>query len=101
MKYKTKALLREAAEKGSRNPFAGSRQEAADELERLLKESIKGQMVADVPVGAFLSAGIDSSTIVSLMQSLAPGKVRTFTIGMEEREYNEADAAERIAAQEK
>ena len=90
--------MREAAEKGSRNPFAGSRQEAADELERLLKESIKGQMVADVPVGAFLSAGIDSSTIVSLMQSLAPGKVRTFTIGMEEREYNEADAAERIAA---
>ena len=90
--------MREAAERGSRNPFAGSRQEAADELERLLKESIKGQMVADVPVGAFLSAGIDSSTIVSLMQSLAPGKVRTFTIGMEEREYNEADAAERIAA---
>ena len=75
--------MREAAERGSRNPFAGSRQEAADELERLLKESIKGQMVADVPVGAFLSAGIDSSTIVSLMQSLAPGKVRTFTIGME------------------
>ena len=90
--------MREAAERGSRKPFTGSRQEAADELERLLKESIKGQMVADVPVGAFLSAGIDSSTIVSLMQSLAPGRVRTFTIGMEEREYNEADAAERIAA---
>ena len=90
--------MREAAEKGLRSPFQGSRKEAADELERLLKESIKGQMEADVPVGAFLSAGIDSSTVVSLMQDLAPGRVRTFTIGMEEKEYNEADAAERIAA---
>ena len=90
--------MREAAEKGLRSPFQGSRKEAADELERLLKESIKGQMEADVPVGAFLSAGIDSGTVVSLMQDLAPGRVRTFTIGMEEKEYNEAEAAERIAA---
>ena len=88
----------EAAERGARNPFRGSRREAADELERLLRESVRGQMVADVPVGAFLSAGIDSSTIVALMQSLHPGRVRSFTVGMEDGEYNEADEAERIAA---
>lgn len=88
----------EAAERGAANPFRGSRKEAADELERLLRDSIRGQMAADVPVGAFLSAGIDSSTIVALMQSLHPGKVRSFTVGMEDREYNEADAAEQIAA---
>lgn len=55
------------------HPFQGTREEAADELERLLKLSIKDQMVADVPVGAFLSA-VDSSTVAALMQSLAPGK---------------------------
>lgn len=66
-------------------------------MERLLKESISEQMVADVPVGAFLSAGIDSSTIVALMQSLNKGKVKSFTIGMEEKGYNEAVYAKEIA----
>ncbi|MDC7292978.1 asparagine synthase (glutamine-hydrolyzing) [Butyrivibrio sp. DSM 10294] len=100
LEYKTYPYwsMYEAARKGQENPFTGSRKEAADELERLLKASIKDQMVADVPVGAFLSAGIDSSTIVSLMQDLAPGKVRTFTIGMEQKEYNEAVYAKEIAA---
>ena len=90
--------MKEAAKKGQNNLFKGSRQEAADELERLLKRSIAGQMVADVPVGAFLSAGIDSSTVVALMQSLNAGRVRSFTIGMEEKGYNEAAAAKEIAA---
>ena len=89
--------MKETAKRGQENPFTGSRKEAADELERLLKESIKGQMVADVPVGAFLSAGIDSSTTVALMQSLEPGKVKTFTIGMEDKAYNEAVYAAEIA----
>lgn len=89
--------MKEAAYKGQKDLFQGSFQEAADELERLLKESISEQMVADVPVGAFLSAGIDSSTIVALMQSLNKGKVKSFTIGMEEKGYNEAIYAKEIA----
>lgn len=89
--------MKEAARKGQRNLFIGSSKEAADELEKLLKEAISQQMVADVPVGAFLSAGIDSSTIVALMQSLNHGKVKSFTIGMEEKGYNEAVYAKEIA----
>lgn len=89
--------MKEAARKGQENLFTGSREEAADEMERLLKEAISEQMVADVPVGAFLSAGIDSSTVVSLMQSLNRGKVKSFTIGMEEAAYDEAVYAREIA----
>lgn len=96
-KIETFWSMKEAARKGQQNLFTGSRQEAADELERLLKNSIAQQMVADVPVGAFLSAGIDSSTIVALMQSQHQGKVRSFTIGMEEKGYNEAVYAGEIA----
>lgn len=89
--------MKEAAKKGQSHLFTGSEEEAAEELERLLKASISEQMVADVPVGAFLSAGIDSSTIVALMQSLNSNKVRSFTIGMNEEGYNEATAAKEIA----
>lgn len=89
--------VREAARYGQEHPFQGSREEAADELERLLKASIKDQMVADVPVGAFLSAGIDSSTIVALMQAQSSQKVRSFTIGMDDPKYNEATYAKEIA----
>ena len=89
--------VKEAAKRGQSNLFTGTRQEAADELERLLKESISEQMMADVPVGAFLSAGIDSSTVVALMQSLNRGKVRSFTIGMAEKDYDEAVYAKEIA----
>ena len=90
--------MKEVAKRGQSNRFKGSFEEASLELERLLKESIKGQMIADVPLGAFLSAGIDSSTVVSLMQAISPGKVKTFTIGMEDEKYNEAVYAKEIAA---
>ena len=89
--------VREVAKYGQAHQFKGSRQEAADELERLLKASIKEQMVADVPVGAFLSAGIDSSTIVALMQAQSTNKVKSFTIGMDDPKYNEAIYAKEIA----
>ncbi len=88
----------ETAVFGQKNPFRGNEAEAAEELERLLRNAIAGQMVADVPVGAFLSAGIDSSTVVSLMQAQSAQKVRTFTIGMGEEQYNEAPVAKEIAA---
>ena len=99
-KFNTKTYwsMQETAIYGQQHLFQGSEEEAAEELERLLKESIRGQMVADVPVGAFLSAGIDSSTIVSLMQSLSDRKIRTFTIGMWEKDFNEAEIAKEIAS---
>ena len=89
--------MREAALRGREHPFEGSFSEASQELERRLREAIRGQSEADVPLGAFLSAGIDSSTIVALMQTQSERPVRTFTIGMEDPAYNEADAAARIA----
>ena len=98
LKIETYWSMLETAVFGQKNLFRGSEAEAAQELERLLRESIAGQMVADVPVGAFLSAGIDSSTVVSLMQALSGQKVRTFTVGMWEEQFNEAPIAKEIAA---
>lgn len=86
-----------AAAYGQKHPFMGNEEEAAEELERILKAAIKDQMMADVPVGAFLSAGIDSSTVVSLMQAQSSQKVRSFTIGMWDEKFNEADTAAQIA----
>ncbi len=79
------------------HPFSGSYQEAVDGLEMVLKDAVKSQMMADVPLGAFLSGGIDSSVIVSLMQTQSKNKVKTFTIGFEEKQYNEANEAADIA----
>ena len=85
------------AEAGQRNLFTGSDAEATMELERLLGEAVGGQMVADVPLGAFLSGGIDSTTIVALMQAQSSRPVRTFTIGFNETGYNEAEHARAVA----
>ncbi|MBP3735900.1 MAG: asparagine synthase (glutamine-hydrolyzing) [Lachnospiraceae bacterium] len=91
--------MKETALRGQNNLFRGSFEEASRELERLLRASIRDQVLSsDVPVGAFLSAGIDSSTVVSLMQAENPGTVRSFTIGMEDPAYNEAVYAKEIAA---
>lgn len=71
--------------------------EATDRLDVLLREAVKGQMVADVPLGALLSGGVDSSAVVAAMQAQSATPVRTFTIGYEEREYNEAHHARAVA----
>ncbi|MHB8915502.1 MAG: asparagine synthase (glutamine-hydrolyzing) [Thiobacillus sp.] len=88
---------RSAAEAGQRNLFRGSDAEAVTELERLLGQAVSGQMVADVPLGAFLSGGIDSTTIVALMQAQSARPVKTFTIGFNEAGYNEAEHAHAVA----
>ncbi len=88
---------REELQAAAADPFRGSPQEALDETERLLSASVARQMVADVPVGAFLSGGIDSSLTVALMQQASSRAVRTFTIGFGEREFNEAPYARAVA----
>lgn len=90
--------MAQAAQRGMANPFTGSFQEACDELERLLTAAIRSQMISDVPIGAFLSGGIDSPLIVSLMQKISDTPVKTFTIGFEDKKYNEAQFAKEIAA---
>jgi asparagine synthase (glutamine-hydrolysing) len=78
-------------------PFGGDAAEARDALEAKLGDSIAQQMIADVPVGAFLSGGVDSSLIVALMCKLAPRAVRTFTIGFHEGQHDEAPHARAVA----
>lgn len=90
--------MEEVAIRGEENPFLGTAYEAKEELKRLLKEAVKSQMVADVPLGAYLSGGIDSPLVVSMMQELSQEKIKTFTIGFEDKKYNEAVYAKDIAA---
>lgn len=87
----------DAALSAHAQPFTGSDEDAANALESLLLDAVSKECIADVPLGAFLSGGIDSSLIVALMQKQARHPVRTFTIGFSEAGYNEAPYAAAVA----
>ncbi len=88
---------RAVAEQGEHTPFAGSLEEATDELEKLLQTTVRSRMIADVSLGALLSGGFDSSMVVAMMQSMSSRPIKTFSIGFWESQYNEAQHAQDIA----
>jgi len=90
--------LKEVAEKGQIEPFSGSDNDALNELESTLGNAIAGQQISDVPLGAFLSGGIDSTVVTALMQAGSARPVNTFTIGFDASDFNEAKHAKAVAA---
>lgn len=87
----------ETAGKSLDNKFAGTAKEASVRMEEILKESVSGAMLSDVPVGVFLSSGIDSTLVASIMQANAATKISAFTIGFEEKNYDESMQAAKIS----
>jgi asparagine synthase (glutamine-hydrolysing) len=88
---------RAIARNGILNPLDGNDAELTEQLEALLQDAVARRMIADVPLGAFLSGGVDSSTVVALMQQARLGRVRTFSIGFDFPDYNEAHRAAAVA----
>jgi len=89
--------VRDAAVKGAEHRFQGSEEEASHELEALLRDAVRLRMVADVPLGVFLSGGVDSSLVTALMQAQSSAAVRTFSVGFTDPAYDEARVAAAVA----
>lgn len=87
----------EAAVRGLQKPFAGSEADAVSQLESRLAESVRSRMIADVPLGAFLSGGVDSSAVVALMQAQSSRSIQTFCLGSSFDDYDEAGHARAVA----
>jgi len=89
--------LRQVAEAGARDPFGGTDGEAVEALESVIDEAVRARLIADVPVGAFLSGGIDSSIVTASMTHSHAKRVRTYTVGFETADYDEAGDAAAVA----
>lgn len=86
------------ARRGLEDPFDSSDEEIADAFDSLLRDSIRGCLISDVPLGAFLSGGIDSSLVAALMQSESGQQAKTFTVGFTDARYDESGFARQVAA---
>jgi asparagine synthase (glutamine-hydrolysing) len=82
---------------GSQEPFAGTEREAVDALQDVLMDAVRAHLISDVPLGAFLSGGIDSSLVVALMSRVSGARVKTFSIGFGEPQYDELAYARQVA----
>jgi asparagine synthase (glutamine-hydrolysing) len=87
----------QALQSGLQNPFRGGQDAALEQLDTLMRRAVGRQMLSDVPLGALLSGGIDSSAVVAYMQDVSSGTTRTYSIGFEEAKYDESAHAERVA----
>ena len=94
---KTYTSVAACVEAGRSRPLPGPA-EAVDDLDALLRQAVGDQMAADVPLGAFLSGGVDSSLVVAIMQSISPRPVETFTLGFDSPEFDEGPYAAEVAA---
>jgi asparagine synthase (glutamine-hydrolysing) len=91
--WQSKKIIEEA----NRHSFPGSANDAVEQVKSALEQAVQRRMVADVPLGAFLSGGIDSSLVVALMQRSSSRAVKTFSIGFSEAQFNEAPFAKAVA----
>src|SRR5262249_1192194 len=82
---------------GADETFAGNDADAVDELTRVLTDAVRAHLISDVPLGAFLSGGIDSSLVVAMMSRVSGGRVKTFSIGFDQPQYDELQYARQVA----